>query len=383
MDNNQANLIIRCAIDLCGINIICEADDLAGNTLEIIKKYNLIDTNSDEVKTVLDSCCRGAFLFCGYRNNLEKIKSVEYIKSLQRRLWLYNVLVVNYKNINTAVLRKRIERMYADEKSLDANLSAKYFELFEIMDRYIRNDETIRVVGSSLECLKGEMEAAYPALVPMSEKLECEYLPLLYGEEDANKVLDLTQDYGEVRERKSGVTGSRTRRAPEAQFKTDRRNGLNGFSFGEDRDIKAFKETERTLRDTIRVLQNDKRDLGINLSHAKKDAIREVLCSLTDSGYGAPLNELYVLLKDGTTPDKIKGVINNFFVALGGAGIRIKEKQYDEVITLDADNEKKYDPIPNEDIRLGDEVVVVYPGYWFEGETMVRPIVKKYHGGEK
>ena len=133
---------------------------------------------------------------------------------------------------------------------------------------------------------------------------------------------------------------------------------------------------ELQLRDEIRILKNDKHDLEVKLSYAKKDAIREFICTLTGYGWNCPLSELYRLLKEDDTPEKIKGIINNLFMALGSENVKIGRDKIGDEIILTEENQKTYEPYKYEQLFLGDKAEIFYPGYKYEREVMVRPVVR-------
>jgi hypothetical protein len=134
---------------------------------------------------------------------------------------------------------------------------------------------------------------------------------------------------------------------------------------------------ELQLRDEIRLLKNDKHDLEVKLSYAKKDAIREIITSLTAYGWNCPLSELYRLLKEEDTPEKIRGIINNLFMALDGENIKVCRDKVGDTIELTEKNQKSYNPYKNEELYIGEKAEIYYPGYRYDHEIMVRPIVRK------
>lgn len=368
MDYNETKLILKCAIDLCGITGSCDADNLVDYTYNFIVSRQLVKTDKEQLKRVLSEGCRGASLFRAYHNALEKVKSREFVKALQRRIWLYDLIAENFQQLDFFCLLERVEKIFEDERAFDSSLREKDFSLLYDVKSIIKNTDSIKIVGPYLYRMSDLFPIANEKLLMVSEIYDCNYLSKLYSEQDATVSMVVSQSEYEAYKVAAQKEIKRIIKEKEKLALT-----LNQFR-------EAAQKNEQTLKDAISMLQKNNDILITNLSHAKKDVIREILISLTNKGFGSPLNELYVIMKKIDMQEPLKGVINNLFMALNAIGIRIKDKQYGELIVLSAENQKGYDPFPNEELFIGDSARIVYPGYWFEGENMVRPIVKKDRG---
>ena len=365
MDYNETKLILKCAIDLCGITGNCDADNLVDYTYNFIVSRQLMKADKEQLKRVLSEGCRGASLFRAYYNALEKVKSREFVKSLQRRIWLYELIAGNFQQLDFPHLLERVEKIFEDERTFDPSLREKDFSLLYDVKSLIKDTDSIKIVGPYLYRMSDLFPIANEKLLMVSEIYDCDYLSKLYSEQDATVSMAVSQGEYEAYKVAAQDEIKRITKEKEKLALT-----LNQFR-------ETAQKNEQTLKDAI---QKNNDILITNLSHAKKDIIREILISLTNKGFGAPLNELYVIMKKIDMREPLKGVINNLFMALKAIGIRIKDKQYGELIVLSAENQKGYDPFPNEELFIGDSARIVYPGYWFEGENMVRPIVKKDKG---
>ena len=368
MDYNETKLILKCAIDLCGITGSCDADNLVDYTYNFIVSRQLTKADKEQLKRVLSEGCRGASLFRAYHNALEKVKSREFVKALQRRIWLYELIANNFQHLDFPCLLERVEKIFEDERTFDPVLTENKFSLFYDVKSLIKNADSIKTVGPYLYMMSDLFPIANEKLLIVSEIYDCDYLSKLYSEQEAIVSMTVSQSEYEAYRVAAQEEIKRIAKEKEKLALT-----LNQFR-------EAAQKNEQTLKDAISMLQKNNDILITNLSHAKKDVIREILISLTNKGFGAPLNELYVIMKKIDMQEPLKGVINNLFMALNAIGIRIKDKQYGELIVLSAENQKGYDPFPNEELFIGDSARIVYPGYWFEGENMVRPIVKKEKG---
>lgn len=361
---------LRSAIELCAVLGSGTDNTLADDVMRFIGEKRIMSVYPQDVYYQI-KWNTGATLYAKFKDNLSAVNSTHHIKALQRKLWLYKIIVLNYKAFDFIELQKCVAKKFSEEQSIDPTLTDRDFVLFEILDKRIKDEQTVAEAGPVLEKMNDELSAAFCALSSACEILDCDYLSQLYSEEDAKKYI-LAKAYRNFAPQASPVEDGRSQEDIEKL-----RDMANSES--EIAKIKeAAQKSERALKDVIGVLEKDNHNLKTALRFAEKDVIRNLLLSLTDYGYGAPLNELYLIMKDGETPNRIKGVVSNLFSALADLNIRlIKDKQVGETIVLDEENQKYYNPVKNEAVYLGDEVEVLYPGYKYESEIMVRPTVKK------
>lgn len=356
-------LVVRCAVELCAI--LCPEDHSAldVNTARLLSGKGIVGVTADNIKFEIDHNL-SARLFSDYKLMPEKIKNVNLIKELLRKIWLAD-LVVNNPEISVADLHKEVVKRYDDEKGFEPDLTAKKFLLFEMIDFYLNTNTVITETSEQYAKFISEIHDSYSVLAAVFDQLNgLSYMHDIYNESTSGKKTDLTVDIP-------------TRQNEFGEYNSDKSELQNTQTLKPAQKI-ATKDSGSSLRDVIRVLEKEKHDLEVKVVYAKKDAIRDIIYALTDYSWGAPLSELYLLSKKEDIPENIKGIIKNLFMALASENIRlVKEKMVGTTITLDEDNQKDFDPYKNEELFLEEQATIYYPGYRCEREIMVRPVVRK------
>lgn len=349
MNSNTINSLIRCAILLCSTNISSE-EQLDSYTFSYLKSKGYT-VKIEQVTNIVDKYCTGAKLYGNYRDNISRIQNKGWIQENYRLLWLYHVVACSYEDLTPASLLSLVNNKYEEERVFNETLDRNKYVCFKLIDRELGTNELLKSSGKVLSNFISDFEPALKQLFnTFSELIDYEYMCEIY------KVVS------KVTETKKTANSIIRNDLP----KEGRPKGDNPLS-----------KIELQLRDEIRMLKNDKHDLEVKLSYAKKDAIREFITSLTAYGWNCPLSELYRLLKDEDTPEKIRGVINNLFMALGGENIKVCRDKIGNVIELTEKNQKSYDPYKNEELYIGEKAEIYYPGYRYDHEIMVRPIVRR------
>ena len=359
----QLELAKRCSVELCAA--LCSGGDnmLVENSMKFIKQRGIEGISLSDVEFEVEHNV-GARLYSKHKLEPEKVKITNMLQELLRKLWLFNLIAETYETITLVDLQKAIATKYEEEKSFNPELSPKKFHLFELVDTRLKTESIVFELGQLLQKVKDCFSSAYKEYAATFRLLQdYSYMNDIYNEKDVKKVVDAYKPKVVV------------------QVQDEKKEGISNPT-SNDEQIKKIRESakamESSLRDQIRVLEGDKHDLSLKLSYAKKDAVREFICALTGYGWNCPLSELYLLLKEESTPEKIKGIINNLFMALGSENIKlVKEKLVGEKIILDEENQKQFDPYKNEELFLSDEVTVYYPGYRYDRDVMVRPTVRK------
>lgn len=360
-------LAVRCAVELCAIMCVEDHNALASNTASLLREKEISGANDDNVKYEIEHNL-AARLFSDYKSTPERIKNANLIKELLRKLWLADI-ITNNPTISVGELHKEVTKKYQEEKTFEPELTAKKFLLFELIDFHLNTNKDILETSQQYIKLSSEFPVCYSALANVFDKISgLSYMHDIYNPETGGVILCPKKKDTSVQKEVVGGSIEKSETPNGQPFIVERKNSYQ----------MATQDKESALRDVIRVLEKEKHDLELKVAFAKKDAIREIMYSLTDNSWGAPLSELYLLSRDNDTPDKIKGTIKNLFMALGSENIRlVKEKQVGMTITLDEDNQKAYDPYKNEELFLTDEATIYYPGYRYDREIMVRPVVRK------
>ncbi len=367
------NTIIHSAILLCS-TMVPRGQELADYTVEYLQNKNLAFDPS-VVSMNMEKYNKGAKLYAAYRDKVELIEKKGFVQELYRYLWVYRLVACMYDTIKPQDLFGILVDKFEEEKAADEFLERDRFGAFKLIDREFCKAEAIKGNGKILAMFSEDLDNALTQLTQSFSALEgFEYMADIYSKEAVFEISGANEqsDTGVSFEIASGGIKSE---------KTD------AFSNEPVTDVvaPASGKTELQLKDEIRLLRKKKHDLEVKLAFAKKDAIRDVLCDLTDYGWNCPLNELYRLSRDEKTPEEIKGVINNLFKALGEKNIKLTRDKIGETITITEENMENYAPYKYDRVSLGDTVEIYYPGYGYreihEGraktEIMVKPVVKK------
>ena len=363
----STKLAVRCAVELCAIMCDEGKDGLASNAAKLLSEKEINGVSNDNIQFEIDHNL-AARLFSSYKNTPDKVKKANLIKELLRKIWLADILV-NNPAISVADLLKEVSKKYQEEKSFEPELTAQKFLLFEIMDFQLNKDEAIKETSREYTKFSNYFPRCYSILAGVFDKLNgLSYMHDIYNEKTGGIKLIHTEN-----------AVSSLDLNPEASPETDELQPKPATIPEEEKTpSNTSAAAEKRLRDTIRILENEKHNLEVKAAFAKKDAIRDFIFALTDYSWGAPLSELYLLSRDENTPERIKGTIKNLFMALSSENIRlVKEKQVGTTIILNEENQKAFDPYKNEELFLTDEATIYYPGYRFDRETMVKPVVRK------
>lgn len=364
MNTTTTRMLMRCAILLCSASVPCE-EDLAVFTGNYIKSKGFTIKQEAIVEQV-EKYNMGATLYGKYRDNIEKIQKLNLIKEIYRSLWTYKFVADCYEFISPAQLLSLLNDKYENEKIYKEDLDRNTFGTFKVIDREFCTSESLKAGGKVLSHLSNDFETALERLSKTFTDISgLEYLSEIYS-------IDSLKAASASVVSKSDTPKATMQVAPAEKADIVIESAVAEEPTSSDKTNKI----ELQLRDEIRILKNDKHDLEVKLSYAKKDAIREFICTLTGYGWNCPLSELYRLLKEDDTPEKIKGIINNLFMALGSENVKIGRDKIGEEIILTEENQKTYEPYKYEQLFLGDKAEIFYPGYKYEREVMVRPVVR-------
>lgn len=361
-------LAVRCAVELCAIMCNENHNTLASSADSLLSEKGIVGVSIDDVKNEIEHNL-AARLFSDYKNTPERIKNVNFIKELLRKLWLADI-IANNPTMSVENLHKEVTKKYHEEKNFEPDLTAKKFLLFEILNFHLNANKAIAETSQQYVKLSGAFSDCYSVFAEVFDKLNgssLSYMNDIYNKETGGEKLCFVDE---------------TRHAKNTVFEgSPNMGGLQGnlpFSTDQARYPRPAQGEGSSLRDMVEVLEKEKHNLELKVAFAKKDAIREIIYSLTDYSWGAPLSELYLLCRNKDTPEKVKGTIKNLFMALGSTNIRlVKEKQVGTTIILNEENQKAFDPYKNEELFLEDQATIYYPGYRFDREIMVRPVVRK------
>ena len=364
MNTTTTRMLMRCAILLCSASVPCE-EDLAVFTGNYIKSKGFTIKQEALVEQV-EKYNMGATLYGKHRDNIEKIQKLNLIKEIYRSLWTYKFVADCYEFISPAQLLSILNDKYENEKIYKEDLDRNTFGTFKVIDREFCTSESLKAGGKVLSHLSNDFETALERLSKTFNDISgLEYLSEIYS-------IDSLKSASASVVSKSDTPKATMQIAPAEKADIV----IESASAEEPTSSDKTNKIELQLRDEIRILKNDKHDLEVKLSYAKKDAIREFICTLTGYGWNCPLSELYRLLKEDDTPEKIKGIINNLFMALGSENIKIGRDKIGDEIILTEENQKTYEPYKYEQLFLGDKAEIFYPGYKYEREVMVRPVVR-------
>ena len=363
MNTITTNTLIHCAILLCSTTVPAD-EKLDAYTTDYLQSKGFT-VNPQLVTDNVEKYNTGAKLYGVYRDNINRIQKISLIQEIYRSLWIYNFVATAFETLSPAQLLSAVNQKYEAEQVHNEDLDRNKFSAFKLIDREFCTSEMLKTSGKVLSKLSYDYAKALERVSKTFSEIEgMEYMSDIYSSA-ASTVTPASKPASVQPVRTAPVADSSATTviasAPDVPPATQPQSS----------------KIELQLRDEIRMLKSDKHDLEVKLSYAKKDAIREFVSTLTGYGWNCPLSELYRLLKDDETPEKIKGIINNLFMALGSENIKICRDKVGDIITLTEENQKTYDPYKNEQLFLGDKAEIFYPGYRYDHEIMVRPIVRK------
>ena len=363
MNTITTNTLIHCAILLCSTTVPAD-EKLDAYTTDYLQSKGFT-VNPQLVTDNVEKYNTGAKLYGVYRDNIGRIQRISLIQEIYRSLWIYNFVATAYETLSPAQLLSAVNQKYEAEQIHNEDLDRNKFSAFKLIDREFCTSEMLKTSGKVLSKLSFDYAKALERVSKTFSEIEgMEYMSDIYS--SATSTVTTVS-------KAASVQPVRTMPVAEPASTTVIASAPDVSPANQPQTSKI----ELQLRDEIRMLKSDKHDLEVKLSYAKKDAIREFVSTLTGYGWNCPLSELYRLLKDDETPDKIKGIINNLFMALGSENIKICRDKVGDMITLTEENQKTYDPYKNEQLFLGDKAEIFYPGYRYDHEIMVRPIVRK------
>ena len=356
MNTTTTNTLIRCALSICSTTVPSD-EKLDAYTHKYLHSRGF----TIEAQSVTDHLKKngtGAKLYGIYRDDIRSVQRLGLIQELYRTVWIYYTVSIAYETISPAQLLSAMNDKFEEEAAYDRSLDRNKFTAFRLIDKEFGTVEAIRTSGKVLKKFSAD---CFKALKKLSETFSSldrlSYMAKVYT---ADPVI--------------------TEEPPVSAPVPEERKVVAEEPAPVETEQPQISQTELQLRDEIRMLKSEKHALEVKLSYAKKDSVREFLCTLMSYGWNCPLGELYRLLKDDETPEKIKGIINNFFMSLGDENIKICRDRVGDIITLSESNQKSYDPYKNEQLYLGDKAEIFYPGYRYDHEVMVRPIVRKVKG---
>ncbi len=350
---------LNCAILLCS-TMVSPEEKLVDYTYHYLTGKGF-PVEYERVLTMVDRHNIGAKLYGNYRNHISKIQTVSLIQEIYRALWLYAVVASSYRNISPADLLLKVNQKYEEECIYKKSMDSSQYICFRLIDKNFRSRDTILSNGEGLCVFLNDFPLALSKLFQTFEELsEYKFMNAIYKVSDTG-AFEANSDSVLCKPNTGAMTEKPAYNTPEAtRDDSISRSGI-----------------ELQLRDEIQMLKNDIHKLQVELSYAKKDAVRDFLRSLTSYGWNSPLSELYRLIGDEETPEKLRGIITNLFMALGAENIKICRDKVGSIIELSEDNQKNYVPFKNEEIFIGDKAEIYYPGFRYEREVMIRPVVRK------
>ena len=339
-------LAVRCAVELCAITCPGSHQTLGADSYNLIIEKGIQGISQENINYEIDHNL-AARLFSDYKHCPTRINNINLIKELLRKLWLSNILVTNFKKLSVSSLRKEVERKFSEEQTFDPDLTLRKFHLFDIVDNFLKSDSIIEETGALYSKICELFPSAFDILAAVFSQLnEVSYMNKIYSVETSNTIPDVEKN----------------------EIATTNSMGISTIT----------ATLDSSSKDIIRVLEKDKHNLELKLQFMKKDTMREIISTLTDATWGAPLNELFLLSRSESTPEKVRGAINNLFMALRSVNVKlVDDRRIGTQIVLTPENQDRFDPFKNEEIFLSDEVVVLYPGYRFDREIMVKPVVRR------
>lgn len=300
----------------------------------------------------------GALLYGKLRNKPDEIEKTGYIRDMYRNLWLFDLVAHSYGSITASELFMKVYEKFEAEKRRRDGLKQESYPPLNLVQAEFGSTDKLTECGRALSVFAADCSRVMCVVGgSISRMPSISYLTEIFTPFSASAAND---------------SGAGTVSAGVGSVSVPSKTAEAAVS--EEDEVKAQL---LRLKDTIGILEKEKHELEVKLAHAQKDAVRDIIESLTAFGWNSPLSELFRISKESDTPERIRGIINNLFGALEADG---NIKVYGGVgteITLTEDNQIKYTPYKNEELYLGDRAVVYYPGYRYGRDVMLRPTVRK------
>ena len=312
-----------------------------------------------------------ARLMWSYSHMPTEVKSPFLLLKIARILWLERVLaakkgLITFKDIDKMLAEKSDEEFKVNPRAKD-----EFSSLSKLVDRMGKDEEILDEVSEFCFAIEKYIVEATSTCTEVLEKIQSlNFAKNIYGENLTNRIQTLQQTNEEINE------------VFIQQIENDKILHLQ-------QSIDNLMADNSRLKEQIAVLESrskkrQKRD-SVNLDHADRDNVRKILTALTDFSMGSPLSELYLIsLAEPLDTVRIRGVIRNLFASLKNCQITLtEEKDIGKRLDANSIKKEKYTPYPHEQLSETGCVQVIYPGYAYQNQTIIKPVLRKYHLEEK
>ena len=328
-------MLLRQAITLSAI-IGDHSESLKKLTVSFMKSEFGLDIPPEEVYNVLEREKTARLFFAVGKTNPNEIRNPQNCLRFARNLWL-DYSMVSSSELTADFFEKEAAEKFRKEKALNTTLETEISPLSSIIKRLFFNPEVAQEYKNFSQKSAQYFQAAF-------------YILDEFFTNKAEKPLfDIYNPFFAT-----------------ANESVEPETTAPAESTNKKRDAK------------IKYLEKSVHDFKVKLEYAQKDAIRDIVMTLSSSGFGSPLFELHSIKKDESTPDHISSAISNLFLALEALDIRIsKDSLVGKTMTFDEIEDGKF-CLQNDDVlEPSDSVTVKYPGIKLGKETIVKPTIAK------
>lgn len=362
MDNSK-QMLIKYAVQLASL---CNQryDDLHESAMQLLKQNTTVPITSQEVSEQIEYETSARLFFDFGKANPSRIKNIAIAKKIISEIWFMSYVAKKYNELTVIELKTIAKQKLNLEKKYEPELTEQKYSITSWFIKKLNSPENIEKCGELLSQIDSYSYEALDNIHSYFEKIgKADYATTIYSKNE------LETEIKEIPVRKPVVTEEKVNNESKAS---------NVLPDNQQQEIKRCQEIISSLKSDKMLIETKMHKMQVDMEHMKQDIVRDILQQLTNPTYGYPLSELFVLSRDENISSDVRGVIKNLFSTLGDVGIRlIKTTEIGKEFVLDEASNKKYDVHKYEEIKIGDAVCVAYPGYKYEHDIMVQPIVKR------
>ena len=362
MDNSK-QMLIKYAVQLASL---CNQryDDLHESTMQLLKQNVNVPITSLEVSEQIEYETAARLFFDYGKSNPTRIKNIAIAKKIISEIWFMSYVAKKYSELTVIELKTIVKQKFNLEKQFEPELTEQKYSITSWFMKKINSSENIEKYGELLSQIDSYSFEALDNIYSYFEKIgKLDYATTIYPQQELETV-------------KNETTMRKVEENEQKENKEPKSSNISSDNL--QQELKRCQEIISSLKSDKMLIEAKMHKMQVDMEHMKQDIVREILHQLTNPTYGYPLSELFILSKDETISAEIRGVIKNLFSTLGDVGVRlIKTSEIGKEFILDELSNKKYDVHKYQEIKIGDLVSVAYPGYKYEHDIMVQPIVKR------
>ena len=360
MDNSK-QVLIKYAVQLAAL---CNQryDDLLECTMRLLKQNVNVQITYQDVSEQIEHEAAAKLFFSYGKSDPSRIKNIAIAKKIISEIWFMSYIAKRYDELSIIELKTLAKQKLDIEKKYDPDLTEQKYSITSWLLKKIDSSEQIEKCGELLSQIDSYSYEALDNIQIYFEKI---------GKRDYPSNVYPKQELENKKKSKAAVS------TVSNEKKAETKNSDLLF-YNAQQELKKCQETISSLKSDKKLIEIKMHKMQVDMEHMKQDIVRDILQQLTNPLYGYPLNELFVISKNESVSQEIRGIIKNLFSTLEDAGVRlVNTTEIGKEFVLDEASNKKYEVHKYQEIKIGDTVSVAYPGYKYGHNIMVQPTVKR------